>query len=207
MNIEAEFEAGTYNIVPCLFDANVESSFALVVYAEQDFDLLPLDTSCKVVCLFPYGLTICVLTKLRGGWQVLTKPTEESQIGVPQQQDHSLVTGGGSEIINLRESIRQEKEVSAEDDADHQDDDGKDLLPNNGSDQVLRFAFCFLLSKGKSHYSFGQKKESKPKKAAKPKKAKDSKSGKTAKVPKASKAPKSPKGAPSPSPQVPCICE
>ena len=33
-------EAGNYNIVPCLFDANLEGNFSLVVYASSDFELV-----------------------------------------------------------------------------------------------------------------------------------------------------------------------
>jgi hypothetical protein len=33
-------EAGNYNIVPCLFDANMEGTFSLVVYASSDFELV-----------------------------------------------------------------------------------------------------------------------------------------------------------------------
>lgn len=40
VTIEAVMEAGIYNIVPCLFDANLEGSFSLIVYASADFELV-----------------------------------------------------------------------------------------------------------------------------------------------------------------------
>lgn len=44
-------EAGTYNIVPCLFDANLEGNFSLVVYASSDFELVhPQECILDFVC-------------------------------------------------------------------------------------------------------------------------------------------------------------
>lgn len=48
VTIEATMEAGNYNIVPCLFDANLEGNFSLVVYASSDFELSSFDTSSTV---------------------------------------------------------------------------------------------------------------------------------------------------------------